>query len=103
MWMKNTSGKTKINAVNSLLVYFTFILPLVNRIILIKEESFRSDIFIQLLFEFALTFILSIITKFIFSSQLNVSHEHKNATYSDDEIYQVNKDLKKKDKKKKKN
>ncbi|SOV14647.1 conserved membrane protein, unknown function [Plasmodium sp. gorilla clade G2] len=103
MWMKNTSGKTKINVVNSLLVYFTFILPLVNRIILINEESFRSDIFIQLLLEFVLTFFLSIITKFIFSSQLNISHENKNASYSDDDIYQVNKDLKKKDKKKKKN
>ncbi|KMZ80795.1 hypothetical protein PVIIG_02013 [Plasmodium vivax India VII] len=31
MWTRNTQSRKKINAVNFLLLYFTFILPLVNK------------------------------------------------------------------------
>ncbi|SBO29621.1 conserved membrane protein, unknown function [Plasmodium knowlesi strain H] len=112
MWLKNTQSRKKINVVNFLLFYFTFLLPLVNKIILIHEGSFNKRIIIHLIVLLLCTFVLSIATKCIFNSKSNANVEpykelntrsyEKNDGHDDDGDGEMNKDQKKKNKKKKK-
>ncbi|GAB66002.1 hypothetical protein PCYB_081630 [Plasmodium cynomolgi strain B] len=111
MWLKNTQSRKKINVVNFLLLYFTFILPLVNKIILIHEGSFNKGIIIHLIVLLVCTFVLSFATKCIFNSKSNANVEsykeshtrsyEKNDGNDDDGDGEMNKDQKKKIKKKK--
>ncbi|KEG03369.1 conserved membrane protein, unknown function [Plasmodium vinckei vinckei] len=112
LWIKNVQNKKKVNSVNSLLIYFTFILPLMNKIILINEDIISSVIFIKLVSLFLITFILFCCSKYIFNSQIekvevvksNTSYSYDNDVYdnSEDNENDSNKGLKKKNNKRKK-
>ncbi|SCP04054.1 conserved membrane protein, unknown function [Plasmodium ovale] len=109
MWIKNVQNKKKINLVNSLLMYFTFVMPLTNKIILLNEDSFSGKILLNLVLLFLLTFFLSFVTKCIFNSQSNTVElirgtkhvEYNNDDNANDDENDVNKGKKKKNKKKK--
>ncbi|VWU51005.1 transmembrane protein 147, putative [Hepatocystis sp. ex Piliocolobus tephrosceles] len=73
VWVKNAQNKKKINFTNLLLMYFTFILPLLNKLILLHEELNSIWVFNYLILLFLLTIILSLVTKFVFNSQLKSS------------------------------
>ncbi|CRG94127.1 conserved membrane protein, unknown function [Plasmodium gallinaceum] len=100
MWIKNPFHKKKITFIYPLLIYFTFILPLVNKIILINEDSFNIKIFILLFLQLAITIFLSWITKCLFSSQSNNVEQKKKEKDKDDDENQMNKDIIKDGKKK---
>ncbi|GAW80493.1 conserved membrane protein, unknown function [Plasmodium gonderi] len=112
MWLRNTQERKKINVVNILLAYFTFFLPLANKIILIQEESFNKRIIIHLIVLLAFTIFLSFVTKCIFNyKSRNNAESYKeshmsNYENSDDndnaDENEINKNQKKKKKKKKK-
>ncbi|SBT33976.1 conserved membrane protein, unknown function [Plasmodium ovale wallikeri] len=109
MWIKNVQNKKKINLVNSLLMYFTFVMPLTNKIILLNEDSFSGKILLNLVLLFLLTLFLSFVTKCIFNSQSNTVElsrgtkhvEYNNDDNANDDENDVNKGKKKKNKKKK--
>ncbi|CXI73408.1 conserved membrane protein, unknown function [Plasmodium berghei] len=112
LWINNVQNKKKVNSVNSLLIYFTFILPLINKIILINEDIISSMIFIKLIALFLITFILFCSVKYIFNSQnekveivkSNSSHSYVNDVNvkNEDNENDANKGLKKKYNRKKK-
>lgn len=112
LWIKNVQNKKKVNSVNSLLIYFTFILPLINKIILINEDMISSVIFIKLTVLFFITFIFFCSVKYIFNSQTekveivkaNSSHSYDNDVNvkNEDNENDMNKGLKKKYNRKKK-
>ncbi|CRG99621.1 conserved membrane protein, unknown function [Plasmodium relictum] len=99
MWLRNPIHKKKITVINTLLVYFTFILPLTNKIILIYEDSFNIKMFILIFLQIAITFFLSWVTKCLFSSHSNNVEQKKKVKINDDEN-QMNKEIIKEGKKK---
>ncbi|SCN12103.1 conserved membrane protein, unknown function [Plasmodium malariae] len=106
IWIKNVQNKKKINLVNLLLMYFTFILPLANRIILIHEDLFDYRMLLYLFLQLFVTLFLSFATKSMLHMKLSsveLSREKSiDIDNNDDVDNEMNKELKKKNKKKRK-
>lgn len=75
LWIKNRSTQNNNTLIYVLLTFFSFALPLINKIILLKEDSFNNITLIQLSIQLVVVLILSWISMMMFSSYSKSSNE----------------------------
>lgn len=75
LWIKNRSNKKSNILIYILLTFFSFALPLINKIILLKEDSFNNRILIELSIQLLVVLFMSWISMMLFSSYTKHSNE----------------------------